>query len=132
MRNICCCLATSDTQAKPFGVSVVEESYSRIIPRSLLLSVGITVLCIILVLFGIFRNVWVVAVAMSGVSFATPVTLAVMERMGQEITIFNSMIPTMILIIGVADAIHMIQAYRRYVMATGLRRRGQRRIVRPH
>jgi predicted RND superfamily exporter protein len=93
------------------GVSVVEDEYARIVLRSLARSLGLTVLALVGVLWLVFRRAAPVAVALAGVSAATPVALAVMVLRGQALTMVNSMVPTMILILGVADAIHMQQAY---------------------
>ena len=48
---------------------------------------------------------------LAGVCLATPATLGLMGILGQPMTIINSMVPTMVMIIGVADAIHMHESY---------------------
>ena len=46
------------------------------------------------------------------IRLGTPIALAVMHLTGGAITIINSMVPTMILIIGIADAVHLKSAFR--------------------
>lgn len=93
------------------GVSVVEEAYARAVLLSLARSLGLTLLALVGVLWLVFRRAAPVVVALAGVAAATPVTAALLGLRGQELTIVNSMVPTMILILGVADAIHMQQAF---------------------
>lgn len=93
------------------GVSVVEDEYARIVLASLARSLGLTTLALVAVLWMVFRRAAPVGIALAGVGAATPVALAAMALLGQELTMVNSMVPTMVLILGVADAIHMQQAF---------------------
>jgi predicted RND superfamily exporter protein len=93
------------------GISVVEAAYARIVLRSLLLSMSVTLLAVALLLWRLFASPGGVVIPLAGVALATPLTLAFMTLRGQSVTIVNSLVPTMILIIGVADAIHMQHAY---------------------
>ncbi len=95
------------------GVSVVEDVYAREILVYLGLGVGLTVAAVATMLFLLWGSVPRVIVAMAGTSLATPLTLAAMAATGKTITLVSSMVPTMILVIGVADAIHMIGAFDR-------------------
>jgi predicted RND superfamily exporter protein len=96
------------------GVSVVEAAYADIVLRNMLISVALTVLGIGVALRLFLGSVRAAAIALAGVAVATPVTLALMALLGQSMTIVNSMVPTMLLILGVADAIHMIEAWREH------------------
>lgn len=95
------------------GVSVVEAAYARIVLRSLVVSFGLTTLAVLLVLGALFRRVALVAVAMTGVSLATPATLGIVTLLGRDLTILGSVVPILILVIGVADAIHMTESFGR-------------------
>jgi predicted RND superfamily exporter protein len=96
------------------GVSVVEAAYADIVLRNMLISVALTVLGIGVALRLFLGSLRAAAIALAGVAVATPVTLALMALLGQSMTIVNSMVPTMLLILGVADAIHMIEAWREH------------------
>ncbi len=95
------------------GVSVVEQAYARIVLVSLARSLVLTTAAVVLVLLFLFRRVAVVAITMIGVGLATPASLGLLQLAGQDLTMINSMVPVMILIIGVADAIHMLTAFQR-------------------
>lgn len=97
------------------GISVVEEAYARLVLRGLAVSFVLTTVVLLLVLFAVYRRIGAVAVVMTGVSLSLPVAVAAMVLRGQAVTIVNSMVPTMVLIIGVADAIHMLECFGRHV-----------------
>lgn len=101
------------------GVSVVEAAYARIVLRSLAVSFGLTTLSVILVLGLLFRRPAAVLICMVGVSLATPATLGVATLLGRDLTILGSVVPILVLVIGVADAIHMMESFDR-LRATGL------------
>lgn len=100
------------------GVSVVEETYGHIVLASLAKSLALTMLSLVVFLWIVFRRAPGVIVTMAGVALATPMTLGAMSVMGLRITMINSLVPIVVLIIGVADAVHMQQYFDR------LRRRG--------
>jgi len=93
------------------GYSVVEEIFSGIVLRSLAQTFALTFLTLIVLLWIIYRRAALVAVALAGVSIATPVSIGLMVFIGQKVTMINSMVPVVIMIIGAADAIHMIQSF---------------------
>lgn len=93
------------------GVSVVEAAYARIVLESLARSFLLTTVSLLLVLWLVFRRAAAVAAVMTGVGLAVPATLGILTLLGQDLTMVNSMVPVMILVIGVADGIHMVQAF---------------------
>ena len=103
------------------GVSVVEQAYASLVLEGLAVSFLLTTLALLAALAVAYRRAAAVVVVMAGVSLALPVAAAAMVARGQAVTIVNSMVPTMILIIGVADAIHMFECFAAHV------RRGRNR-----
>lgn len=97
------------------GVSVVEEAYARLVLEGLAVSFLLTTLALLAALAVAYRRTAAVVVVMAGVSLALPLAAAAMVARGQAVTIVNSMVPTMILIIGVADAIHMFECFAGHV-----------------
>jgi uncharacterized protein len=93
------------------GVSVVEEAYARLVLEGLGVSFVLTTLVLLVALGTAYRRAAAVVAVLAGVSMAVPVAAAAMVARGQAVTIVNSMVPTMILIIGVADAIHMFECF---------------------
>jgi uncharacterized protein len=95
------------------GVSVVEAAYAEIVLRSLGVGLLLCIVAVALLLWLVFGTAGGVIVPLAGVTLALPLTLGLLAVAGQKLTIVNSMVPTMMLIIGVADAVHMLQAYTR-------------------
>jgi uncharacterized protein len=93
------------------GVSVVEATYARLVLRSMGLAFALNTLAVIGVLWLLFRTAGGVLVPLAGVAIGTPAALAIMAACGQRLTIVNSMVPTVMLIIGVADGLHMLRAF---------------------
>ena len=97
------------------GVSMVENAYADIVLKSLIRSTLLTSIGLVIALFLFFGRFSSIGVALAGVTIGSPITLAIMQIIGQNITIVNSMVPIMLLIIGVADAIHMEQSFIHYL-----------------
>ncbi len=93
------------------GVSIVELAYADLVVRDQLLATSLTSMALVILLFWVFGTYKAVAVCMVPVSIAVPATLGLMGWMGQTVTIINSVIPAVILVIGVADAVHMLTAW---------------------
>jgi len=104
-----------NTNALFTGVSIVENAYADIVLRSLIRSTLLTSIGLGIALFLFFGRFSSICVALVGVTIGSQITLAIMQIIGQNITIVNSMVPIMLLIIGVADAIHMEQSFIHYL-----------------
>ena len=103
-----------NTIARFTGVSIVENAYADIVFMSLIRSTLFTSIGLALALFLFFGRLSSIGVALAGVTISSPIVVGIMQIMGQNITIVNSMVPIMLLIIGVADAIHMEQSFIKY------------------
>ena len=88
------------------GVSVVEDAYAQLVLRYLVLGVALTLTAVLAVLVW-YSGLAGALVSLAGVTVAVPIALGFMAIAGHDITIVTSMVPTMVLILGVADAIHM-------------------------
>jgi hypothetical protein len=73
--------------------------------------VPLTGLILVLVLFATFRSVSGVLIPLLSVFLGTVSTLALMAVTGESINIINTITATLILVIGAADAIHLIARY---------------------
>lgn len=93
------------------GVSVVELAYARQVFNDQLIATTITSSVLMLLLWLTLGNMRLVLVCLTPVTLAIPATLGVMGWLGQPITIINTVIPAIILVIGVADAVHMLNAW---------------------
>lgn len=128
MRSLAAARLRPGSAPRLVGVSVVEAAYAEIVLDSLARAFVLTTIAILGVLWLLFRRAASVAVVMAGVALAVPVAVGVLARAGQEITIVNSMVPVMILIIGVADAVHMLDSFAGQVRL-GLDRRAAVRVM---
>ncbi len=100
------------------GYSVVEEIFSGIVLRSLAQTFALTFLTLAVLLWLLYRRAALVAAVLVGVSVATPASMGIMVLVGQKLTMINSMVPVVIMIIGAADAIHMIESFLAHVERT--------------
>lgn len=93
------------------GVSVVEAAYARIVLMNMLKSLLLTSLAVTLFLWLIYRNWIVVCIALSGIVSAIPVGLATMNALQLSMTILSSIIPVIVLVVGIAQAVHMLNSF---------------------
>lgn len=93
------------------GVSIVELAYERQVLKDQLIATAITSIVLMLLLYWAFGNVRSVLVCLTPVTLAIPATLGIMGWLGLPVTIINTVIPAIILVIGVADAVHMLTAW---------------------
>src|SRR5262249_13899219 len=105
--------APTGSTVRVTGVSVVEAAYAQILLIGLVKSIVIPTTVILGILWLYFRRVSAMITCMVGVTAALPITLWVMHLIGQQITIVNSQVLTMVLIIGVTHAIHMQEGFYR-------------------
>jgi uncharacterized protein len=96
-----------DAEHHVVGVSVVESVYAGAVLRGMTRSLMLTTAVVVALLLLLFGRVRDVVVVLAGVTVAAPVALAVMGVLGRDVTVLGSMVPTIILVIGAADAIHM-------------------------
>lgn len=93
------------------GVSVVELAYARQVLRDQIIATTITSGALMLLLWLTLGNMRLVLACLTPVTLAIPATLGVMGWLGQPVTIINTVIPAIVLVIGVADAVHMLNAW---------------------
>ena len=89
----------------------------------------LTALVLALVLGLLFRSVQGVAIPLLSVGLGALWTVALMALTGESINIINTITATLILVIGVADAIHMMERYAAERGAGAERREAVRRAV---
>jgi predicted RND superfamily exporter protein len=93
------------------GVSVVELAYEKQVFRDQLIATAITSVMLMLLLYLTLGNLRLVLVCLTPVTLAIPATLGLMGWLGLPLTLINTVIPAVILVIGVADAVHMLNAW---------------------
>jgi uncharacterized protein len=93
------------------GVPVVEAAYAAAVPAGMVLSLLLTTAAVALLLYAVFGHVIVVVIALGGVALAAPLMIALLALSGRSLTMLSSMAPTIVLIVGAADAVHMLRRW---------------------
>jgi hypothetical protein len=93
------------------GVSVVELQYEKQVLHDQLIATASTSAVLFVLLLISFGNLRAVIVCLVPVSLAIPATLGLMGWLSQSFTIIHTTIPAIVLIVGVADAVHMVTAW---------------------
>ena len=95
------------------GVSVVESAYAERLLRDQIVATALTTLVLAALLASMFGSLPPVVVCLVPVGLAIPATLGLMGWAGAPITLINSVIPAIVLVIGISGAIHMSSAWLR-------------------
>ncbi|WNC73462.1 MMPL family transporter [Thalassotalea psychrophila] len=104
---------SENTQVYKSGVSVVEATYAEQILIDQLIATTLTTLFVALLIYIVLKQWRVLLIVLTPVFLVIVSCIGVMGWLNIPITIINSVVPAIILVIGVADAIHMILAFLR-------------------
>lgn len=94
------------------GVPFVHEEYVRTVQHDQKTSMPVAGVVVAFMLWVVFRNVRGVIIPGAVVGLAIAWTAGFMMATGEYLNMINSVIPTLILVIGIADSIHIISRYR--------------------
>lgn len=97
--------------AKLVGVPVVNREYALRLQGDMAQSIGLSTLLLCLVLFVLFRNRYSVLLPLGAVGIAISMTIGYMVLSGDSFNIINSIVPTLLLVIGIGDAVHFLTTY---------------------
>jgi|GEM_PF-1800810 len=98
------------------GIPIIERDYARITLTDLALFTPIIGAVICLFLLMLFRSVWAIVGGMTPIGLATVWGVGFMQWQGEPINVVNNTIPVLILVIGVAESVHILARY--YQVAT--------------
>ena len=93
------------------GVPVVNRAYATLLAADMLRTITVSSLLMCIVLFLLFRNVYSVVLPGLSVGIAVGWTVAYMVLVGDGFNIINAIVPTLLLVIGVGDAVHFLTTY---------------------
>ena len=105
--------AESGIATQVTGYPEVEQVYAEEVLRSVLRSIAVLLAVMVAILFVYFRRWPDVVTCLAGVTLAVPVVLGVMTALGQPFSIVNSQVLTLVLIVGIGEALHHQEEYRR-------------------
>jgi predicted RND superfamily exporter protein/long-subunit acyl-CoA synthetase (AMP-forming) len=95
------------------GYPEVEQVYADEVLRSVARSIAILVVTMIVLLLVYFRRWSDVLTCLAGVTLSVPVVLGAMALLRQPFSIVNSQVLTLVVIVGVGQALHHQEEYRR-------------------
>jgi hydrophobe/amphiphile efflux-3 (HAE3) family protein len=104
------------------GLPVVEEEYVRLIRRDLITFIPIAIAVFLLLLALYFRSFLGTFLPLVSCAVAIVWTLGLMTLLGLRIGVLTSIVPTLVLVIGISDAIHVLSRYQEDVRSAATKR----------
>jgi predicted RND superfamily exporter protein len=95
------------------GYPEVEQVYAREVLLSVFRSIATLLAILVAILFVYFRRWSDVLTCLLGVTVSVPLVLGTMAALGQPFSIVNSQVLTLVLIVGIGQALHHQEEYRR-------------------
>ncbi len=93
------------------GVPIVNREYAVLLAGDMLRTVSGAAFLVGILLFVLFRNAWGVALPLLSVALAMAWTVGYMALAGDSFNIINSIVPALLLVIAVGDAVHFLTTY---------------------
>lgn len=112
------------------GVPIVNREYAVLLQGDMIRTVGGAAFLVGILLFVLFRNAWSVVLPLTSVGMATAWTVAYMVLAGDSFNIINSIVPALLLVIAVGDAVHFLTTYYAEIGAGNDKATAIRRMVR--
>ncbi|MBN4077353.1 MMPL family transporter [Sulfobacillus acidophilus] len=95
------------------GTGVIYSALNEITQRDFALFVLIGYVLIFLIIYFLFRNIKIVLTTFAVVIFATMATLGIYGLLGNQLNMVTVVLPTLIIVLGIADIIHFPVAFAR-------------------
>jgi hypothetical protein len=93
------------------GIPIIEHMYAVLSLREVMVFLPITMLIIVAMLWLLFRWAWAMIVPLVVVIMAVIWIMGFMQFMGEPLNMLNNVTSTVILVVGIADAIHYVARY---------------------
>jgi predicted RND superfamily exporter protein len=93
------------------GMPYIRETMTEMIKQELRLFVALTLLVTIIILLIFFRSIKPVLISMTVVGLGVIWSLGMINSLGYEITILTSLIPPLIIVIGIPNCIYLINKF---------------------
>ncbi|MGE0707883.1 MAG: RND family transporter [Planctomycetota bacterium] len=104
--------ADPDVEIYLTGIPVARVLIARRLLMDQLTFLPICTLAFVLILWAMFRDLRAVLVPLLAVGVALVLTVGLLGATGQPIDIINNVLPVLIFVIGISDAIHLLVRYR--------------------
>ncbi len=102
------------------GIPIVQGEYSRLISSDLFFFFFLSAFVMGVVLLYLFKKPHGIFLPLTIVSLAAIATFGIMSMSGESLNIVNNIIPTLILVIGLSDTIHILHRYHFEINESGL------------
>lgn len=93
------------------GVITTQAVFVQKIQEELILYIALSILIVTIVLFFLYKSFWGIAIPLASVVVSLAVFLGYMELSGQSFDVISTMFPTLMLIFGMSDVIHLQSKY---------------------
>ena len=111
------------------GMPYIRETMTEMIKQELRLFVALTLLVTIIILLLFFRSVKPVLISMTVVGLGVIWSLGMINSLGYEITILTSLIPPLIIVIGIPNCIYLINKFHSELKTHGNKAKALTRVV---
>jgi uncharacterized protein len=93
------------------GKATIQAEYVRVQQQEVLLFTALSGFLVLLILWLIYRNWWLIAVALGTVFIALIYFLGLLGLLGIPLDLMSALFPILMLIVGLSDVIHIIARY---------------------
>jgi predicted RND superfamily exporter protein len=93
------------------GGAITQAVFVSKIKEELVLYIGLSIVIVTIILFFLFRTFWGIAIPLASVIVALAVFLGYLAVTNQAFDIMSTMFPTLMLIFGMSDVIHLQSKY---------------------
>lgn len=111
------------------GMPYIRENLGALVKKELGLLLALTVLITIAVLLFFFRSIKPVLISLTVVGLGVIWSLGVLNTIGYEITILTSLIPPLVIVIGIPNCIYLINKFHSELNKHGNRAKALVRVV---
>lgn len=120
---------SNNIQIKYSGMPYIRQTLNMLVRSELKLFILLTILVTIVILFIFFKSVKPVLISMLVVSLGVIWSLGAINSLGYEITILTSLIPPLIIVIGIPNCIYLINTFHAELNAHGNKAKALVRVV---
>jgi uncharacterized protein len=119
----------NNIEIKYSGMPYIRETIAALVKAELRLFILFTMIITIIILFVFFRSVKPVLISMIVVGLGVIWSLGMMNLLGYEITILTSLIPPLIIVIGIPNCIYLINKFHSELKIHGNKAKALVRVV---
>ncbi len=97
------------------GKAIIQAEYVRVQQEEVMLFTALSGLLVLVILWLIYRSIWLIAVALGTVLLALIYFLGFLGLLGIPLDLMSALFPILMLIVGLSDVIHIIARYQECV-----------------